>query len=97
MQGSEVVLDAELNDARAAQRRPGLGGDATERPRVEDEEVRLRIAPVEVVQQVECLEAKLEPLSRAHREQPRHGEVDVPVMRPDHGITRKVAEGTGAG
>src|SRR5262245_58161107 len=91
----KIVFHSKLHDPRAAQRRSGLSGDTAERPRVEDEESRLRIPPVEVVQQVERLEAKLQPLRRANPNHPRHSEVDVPVVRPDQRIARKVAERTG--
>src|SRR5688572_3224595 len=70
----ETVLHRELHDARTA----ALGRDPAERAGVE---TRGRIAPVEVVQQVEGLDADFHRLPGADRQQPRDGEVDGPVSR----------------
>ena len=72
----------------------GLGRDAAERARVEVHD-SLRIAPVEMVEEVERLQAELQPLRPGHAEQLRHGQVDVPVVRPDHGVARQVAQRAG--
>src|SRR5678815_5942635 len=82
----EIVLHAKLHDARV----PRLARDTTEGPRVE---VRRWIAPVEMVQQVECFDAQLEPL-RSHRNELRYPQVQVPEVRPKSGVPRQIAEGS---
>src|SRR5688500_10442903 len=83
----ESVLHAELQDARVA----GLRLNPAEVPRAE---VRDRVAPVEVVQQVERLEADLDVLRRREREHPRQREVDLPEARTADAVQLVVAEHT---
>ena len=79
----EIVLDAELHDARG----PRLRRDAAERARVE---VQHRVAPVEVVEQVERLQAELQPLRAGNGDKLRQRQVDVPEVRTR---PRRCAEG----
>src|SRR6267142_6014511 len=85
---SKIIFDSELQDPR----RSGLRRDAAEGAGVE---VQHGIAPVEVVEQVERLQPKFEPLRPADGDQLGHREVDVPEIRTDDGIARKVAQGSG--
>src|SRR6476659_5888654 len=82
----KIVLDPELHDTR----QPCLCRDAAKRARIE---VHDRVAPVEVVEQVERFETEFKPLRRADNNQLGHGEVNVPVRRTDDGVAGKVAEG----
>src|SRR5688572_27291615 len=81
----EVVLHAELQDARIA----GLRLDAPERPRVE---VGDRIPPVERVEQVERLEPQLQPL-RPQLDEPRQRHVNLPERRTYREVPLGIAQG----
>src|SRR5687767_5598515 len=71
---SELVFHRELHDPlRAAVR-----CDAAELTRIE---VGLRIAPVEVVQEVEGFDAQFDSLARGYRNQPRQAQVHRPECR----------------
>src|SRR5258705_13769428 len=74
----EIVLDPELNDARES----CLGRDAAERARIEVQVRRDRIAPVEMIEEIERLQAELQPLRPGYRHDLRYGQVDVPEVRP---------------
>src|SRR5687768_3310011 len=70
----EAVLDAELQDPRISRHR-------LDAPEVARAQVRDRVSPVDVVQQVERLDAQLDVL-RAEREEPRDREVHLPEAGP---------------
>src|SRR6185369_8095428 len=85
----EAVLNAELHDARRGRRAERVRAaarhrrDATERAGVE---IRLRIAPVEGVEQVEDLHSELQVLRRRDRDEPRQREIDLPESRPGDAV-----------
>src|SRR5882672_12472158 len=89
----EDILDPELDDARGAV----LRGNATERTGVEvrDEPaggfLGAGVAPVERVEQVERLEAQLDPLRGDDGNFARDGQVYVPVVWSREGIPDQVA------
>ena len=51
-----------------------------------------RVAPVEVVQQVERLDAELQVARPGQREQPRHRQIDRPVSRTGDAVDDVIAE-----
>src|SRR5687767_5955731 len=83
---SETVLDAELHDPHITR----VGGDAPEGPGVQ---VRPGVAPIEMVQEVERLEAKLERLGRRERDCLRQRDIDGPERRSGEAVANVVAEG----
>src|SRR5437870_200657 len=86
----KAVLDRKLHDARIT----GLGGDLAEGPRVETD---VRIAPVEVVEQIERLDAEFHRPARAERENAGDRDVDFPEARAFDGSRGLVAERAGRG
>ena len=62
------------------------------RPNVASVEVDARVAPVEVVQQVERLETKLHVLRAAERNELRHRQVDRPEGRPLDAVPHLIPE-----
>src|SRR4030095_6202525 len=85
---SETVLDAELHDAWVAR----LRQDAPEGARIE---VGDRRPPVEVVEQIERLDAKLQRMCAAEGQQARHREIHGPVTRPLDAVAAQIAQRAG--
>src|SRR5580765_1465976 len=82
---SEAELHAKLQDARRSLYRR----DPAERAEVE---VRRRVAPVEMVQEVERLQAKLHRAARTEVDVSRQRHIDRPPGRALHAVDRSVAE-----
>src|SRR5206468_11847565 len=81
----EIVLDSELNDARCS----CLGRNAAERACIE---VYDGVAPVEVVEEIERLQAELQPLRAGNSDQLRHREINVPEVRTHGRVAREVTQ-----
>src|SRR5687767_2565729 len=82
---SERVFYAELHDSWV----PCLRRDLPECLRIHR---RGRVAPVEVVQQVECLQAELEIPGAAQRHDSRQRQVDCPETGTFNGIEARIAQ-----
>src|SRR5215510_1915471 len=83
--GSEPVLHAELHNPLEA----AVGLNAAE---LRLREIRRRISPIEMVRQVERLDAELEVPRRSEIDQARERRVDLPECRPFHRAVLEIAE-----
>src|SRR5678815_6154053 len=84
----EAVLDCELHDPRIT----GLCIDLSECSRVE---ANVRVAPVEIVKEVERLNPQLHGSARAERQDARDGYIDLPESGSFNRSRRFVAERAG--
>src|SRR6185369_3355623 len=82
---SELVLKPELHDARIRR-----GQDLSERRAAQR---GVRIARPQPVEGIECLDARLYPLSTANPEQPHEREVDAPAARAQVGVVARIPVG----